>query len=191
VTGDSTLVGSTGDDTLIAGSGNDAMTGNGGNNTYEFTVADSISNYIVNNFHTDDGQSTIQNDALDRRGKRLVETGYATAKDGRISVPQRAIAALERQEIARVGEAMASARGRIFLPVKSGRIRERHPRELDPSSRRTLCHARNVERRRWSWLHPRALAAGPRQPDWPAYRWGHAQHWRHRLEPRQETGLGM
>jgi hypothetical protein len=46
--------------------------------------------------------------------------GHATARDGRISVPQLAVAALERQEIARVGGAMASSRGRTFQPVQPG-----------------------------------------------------------------------
>ncbi|WP_236843343.1 DUF3363 domain-containing protein [Bradyrhizobium icense] len=59
---------------------------------------------------TDSGFGRQVNDALARRAQRLVETGHATAKDGQISVPRRAIAALDRQEIARAGGAMASAR---------------------------------------------------------------------------------
>lgn len=69
---------------------------------------------------TDSGFGRQVKGALAHRGQRLVETGHATAKDGRISVPQRAIAALERQEIARAGGAMASARGRTFQHVEPG-----------------------------------------------------------------------
>jgi hypothetical protein len=58
------------------------------------------------------------NEALGRRARRLLEMGHATAQDGQISVPQPALAALERQEIARVGGAMASSRGRTFQPVQ-------------------------------------------------------------------------
>jgi Ca2+-binding RTX toxin-like protein len=58
--GNDTLTGGAGDDTLVAGSGNDTMTGNGGDNAYVFTDALSTSTYLVNNFHTDSGQSTIQ-----------------------------------------------------------------------------------------------------------------------------------
>jgi type IV secretory pathway VirD2 relaxase len=69
---------------------------------------------------TDSGFGRQVSEALARRAQRLVGMGHATAMDGRISVPQRALAALERQEIARVGGAMASSRGRTFQPVQPG-----------------------------------------------------------------------
>jgi len=69
---------------------------------------------------TDSGFGGQVNEALGRRARRLLELGHATAQDGQICVPQRAVAALERQEIARVGGAMASARGRTFQPVQQG-----------------------------------------------------------------------
>jgi type IV secretory pathway VirD2 relaxase len=60
------------------------------------------------------------NEALAHRARRLLETGHATATHGRIVVPQRALAELERQEIARVGGALGSSRGRTFQPVEAG-----------------------------------------------------------------------
>jgi hypothetical protein len=59
-------------------------------------------------------------EALARRAQRLVGMGHATTTDGRISVPRRALAALERQEIARAGGAMASSRGRTFQAIQPG-----------------------------------------------------------------------
>ncbi len=69
---------------------------------------------------TDAGFGRQVNEALARRAQRLVEMGYATFKNGQVSVSQGALAALESQEIARVGGRMASARGRTFQPVKPG-----------------------------------------------------------------------
>jgi hypothetical protein len=69
---------------------------------------------------TDAGFGRQVNEALVRRAQRLVEMGYAIFKDGQISVSQSDLAALERQEIARVGGRMASAHGRTFQPVKPG-----------------------------------------------------------------------
>jgi type IV secretory pathway VirD2 relaxase len=69
---------------------------------------------------TDSGFGRQVNEALGRRARQLLELGHATAQDGQISVPQRAVAALERQEIVRVGGAMASAHGRTFQPVQPG-----------------------------------------------------------------------
>ena len=69
---------------------------------------------------TDSGFGQQVNEALGRRARRLLELGHATAQDGQICIPQRAVAALERQEIARVGGAMASSRGRTFQPVQPG-----------------------------------------------------------------------
>jgi Protein of unknown function (DUF3363) len=46
--------------------------------------------------------------------------GHATAKDGKITVPRSGIAILERGEIERMGEEMASARGRTFQHAKPG-----------------------------------------------------------------------
>jgi hypothetical protein len=69
---------------------------------------------------TDAGFGRQVNEALTRRAQRLVDMGYATFKNGQVSVSQGALAALESQEIARVGGRMASARGRTFQPVKPG-----------------------------------------------------------------------
>lgn len=69
---------------------------------------------------TDSGFGRQVNEALGRRAQRLLEMGHAKDSDGRISVPQRALAALERQEITRVGGAMASSRGRTFQWAQPG-----------------------------------------------------------------------
>ena len=60
------------------------------------------------------------NAALDRRVQRLLEIGHATTKDGFISIPRRAIAALERQEVERVGREMAVERGLTYVPSGPG-----------------------------------------------------------------------
>jgi hypothetical protein len=69
---------------------------------------------------TDSGFGREVKEALGRRAQRLLEMGHATVRNGQISVPQRAPAALEYQEIARVGRSMASTRGRTFQPVQPG-----------------------------------------------------------------------
>jgi hypothetical protein len=46
--------------------------------------------------------------------------GHATVRNGQISVPQRALAALEYQEGARVGRSTPSSRGQTFQPVQPG-----------------------------------------------------------------------
>lgn len=60
------------------------------------------------------------NAALDRRAARLVDMGHATVKDGFISVPRRTVAALERQEVERVGKEMAAERGLTYAPSGPG-----------------------------------------------------------------------
>jgi hypothetical protein len=60
------------------------------------------------------------NAALNRRAKRLVEMGHATQKEGFISIPRRAVAVLERQEVERVGKEMAKARGLTYAPSRPG-----------------------------------------------------------------------
>jgi type IV secretory pathway VirD2 relaxase len=69
---------------------------------------------------TDAGFGREVNAALDRRAQRLVEMGHATAKDGFISIPRRTIAALERQEVERVGREMAAEHGLTYSPSGSG-----------------------------------------------------------------------
>jgi type IV secretory pathway VirD2 relaxase len=69
---------------------------------------------------TDAGFGREVNVALDRRAQRLVEMGHATAKDGFISIPRRTIAVLERQEVERVGKAMAVERGLTYAPSGPG-----------------------------------------------------------------------
>jgi hypothetical protein len=46
--------------------------------------------------------------------------GYASVKDGFISIPGRTIATLERQEIDRVGKEMAAERGLTYSPSGLG-----------------------------------------------------------------------
>jgi len=60
------------------------------------------------------------NSALDRRAQRLVEMGHAAAKDGFISIPGRAVAALERQEVERAGKEMAAEHGLTNAPSGRG-----------------------------------------------------------------------
>ena len=60
------------------------------------------------------------NHALDRRAQRLVEMGHATAKDGFIDIPRRTVAALQRQEVERVGRQMAAERGLTYTPSGPG-----------------------------------------------------------------------
>ncbi|WP_119165429.1 DUF3363 domain-containing protein [Algihabitans albus] len=60
------------------------------------------------------------NDALDRRAQRLVDMGYATAKDGYINIPHKTVAVLERQEVERIGKARAAERGRVWEPAQTG-----------------------------------------------------------------------
>ena len=69
---------------------------------------------------TDAGFGREVNVALDRRAQRLVEMGHATAKDGFISISRRTIAVLERQEVERVGKAMAAERGLTYAPSGPG-----------------------------------------------------------------------
>jgi len=60
---------------------------------------------------TDSGFGRELKEAPHRRAMRLVEMGYATAQDGAIIVPARAIASLEQCEVERVGRQMATERG--------------------------------------------------------------------------------
>lgn len=60
------------------------------------------------------------NTALDQRAQRLVEMGHATAKDGQISIPRKAVAVLERRDVERVGKAVAAERGRTWQPAQTG-----------------------------------------------------------------------
>jgi hypothetical protein len=59
--------------------------------------------------------------ALDRRRERLVEMGHATREpDGAFILPRDLVARLERQEVERVGQEMAKARGMTFQHTKAG-----------------------------------------------------------------------
>jgi uncharacterized protein DUF3363 len=69
---------------------------------------------------TDSGFGREVKDALHRRALRLVEMGYATAKDGAVQIPGRAIAILEQREVERVGRQMATERGLTYTPTKVG-----------------------------------------------------------------------
>ena len=68
---------------------------------------------------TDAGFGREANAALDRRAQRLVEMGHATTKDGFISIPRRATAALERQKVERVGREMTAESGLTVSPSGS------------------------------------------------------------------------
>ena len=57
--GDDILTGGTGNDTFNVGLGNATLTGGGGNDTYNFTGASNTGDYVINNFHTDNGSSVI------------------------------------------------------------------------------------------------------------------------------------
>jgi hypothetical protein len=59
--------------------------------------------------------------ALDRRAERLVGMGHATVQtDGSFLLPRNLVATLEHQEVERVGQEMAKARGLTFQPAKAG-----------------------------------------------------------------------
>ena len=59
--------------------------------------------------------------ALDRRCERLVQMGHATREpDGAFILPRDLVARLERQEVERVGQELARARGMTFQPTKAG-----------------------------------------------------------------------
>ena len=59
-------------------------------------------------------------DALHRRAERLVEMGHATDNGQTITIPRKTIAALERQEVERVGTQMAAERGLSYAPSGPG-----------------------------------------------------------------------
>jgi type IV secretory pathway VirD2 relaxase len=68
----------------------------------------------------DSGFGRQVNNALSRRARRLVEMGHATAKDGNIHISASTVATLQRQEVERVGQQMAIARGLTYLPANAG-----------------------------------------------------------------------
>jgi type IV secretory pathway VirD2 relaxase len=68
----------------------------------------------------DSGFGRQVNNALSRRAQRLVEMGYATAKDGNIHISASTVATLERQEVERVGHQMAIERGLAYMPANAG-----------------------------------------------------------------------
>jgi hypothetical protein len=68
----------------------------------------------------DSGFGRQVNNALNRRAQRLVEIGHATAKDGNIRTPASTVATLQRQEVERVGQQMASERGLTYVPANVG-----------------------------------------------------------------------
>jgi type IV secretory pathway VirD2 relaxase len=59
-------------------------------------------------------------DALLRRTNRLVQMGYATAKDGVIHIPAHTVMNLERREVENVGRQLATERGLTFTASKAG-----------------------------------------------------------------------
>jgi type IV secretory pathway VirD2 relaxase len=59
-------------------------------------------------------------DALQRRAERLVEIGLATDNGKAITIPRGAVAALERQEVDRIGKQMAAERRLSYAPNGPG-----------------------------------------------------------------------
>jgi Protein of unknown function (DUF3363) len=58
--------------------------------------------------------------ALQRRAERLVKIGLATDNGKAVTIPRGAVAALERQEVERVGKQMAAERGLSYAPSGPG-----------------------------------------------------------------------
>jgi Protein of unknown function (DUF3363) len=59
--------------------------------------------------------------ALDHRAERLIGIGHVKMQpDGTFLLPRNLVAILERQEVERVGQAMAKERGLTFRPAKAG-----------------------------------------------------------------------
>ncbi|WP_291699169.1 DUF3363 domain-containing protein, partial [Bradyrhizobium sp.] len=69
---------------------------------------------------TDSGFGRQVNNALSRRTQRLVEMGHATAKDGNIHISASTVTTLQRQEVERVGQQMATERGLPYVPANAG-----------------------------------------------------------------------
>jgi type IV secretory pathway VirD2 relaxase len=59
-------------------------------------------------------------DSLYRRAERLVAMGHATDNGQKITIPRKAIATLERQEVDHVGRQMAAERGLPYAPSGPG-----------------------------------------------------------------------
>ena len=59
-------------------------------------------------------------EALDQRAQRLVDMGHATAKDGHISIPHKAVAVLERRDVERTDKMLAAERGRTWEHAQTG-----------------------------------------------------------------------
>jgi len=68
----------------------------------------------------DSGFDRRVNNAPSCRAQRLVEMGHATAKDGSIHISASTVAALQRQEVERVGHQMARERGLTYMPANAG-----------------------------------------------------------------------
>jgi hypothetical protein len=68
----------------------------------------------------DSGFGWEVNKAISRRARRLVEMGLATTKDGNIHIAASTVATLQRQEVERVGQQMASERGLTYMPANAG-----------------------------------------------------------------------
>jgi Protein of unknown function (DUF3363) len=49
-----------------------------------------------------------------------MEMGHATAKDGNIHIPASTVATLQRRELERVGQQMATERGLTYMPANAG-----------------------------------------------------------------------
>jgi hypothetical protein len=117
--------------------------------------------------------------ALDKRAAQLVSMGHANrdTMSRTITFSRDLVATLERQEVARVGNEMAAARGLTLRPRTARQLCRRHAPRLGPSCQRALRHDR-----RWPRLPTRALATDARQSHRPAHQRRRARRRRHRVE---------
>jgi hypothetical protein len=124
--------------------------------------------------------------ALDRRAQRLVGRGQATLQtDGSLVLPRNLVAALERQEVERIGQEMAKARGLTFQPAKAGEY-----------VRGTLAGSTNLASGRYAMIDDGlGFSLVPWQPVLdqrigPTHRRRYARRRRYRVEFRQEARTG-
>ena len=125
-------------------------------------------------------------EAMDRRRQSLVNMGHAVRlEDGRIRVSKDFIANLERAEMNRVGRAMAAERGLTFTAAKTGEYVSG-----------TLVGSTQLASGRFAMIDDGiGFQLVPWQPVLDKRIGQHitgisARCWRHRMEFRQETGVG-
>jgi len=121
--------------------------------------------------------------ALNRRAMRLVDMGFATAKDGNIHIPSRIVATLEQQEVERVGQQMARERGLTYTPSNGGEYVSGRLAGVA-----SLVSGRFAMIENGLGLPACALAADPRQAHRPAHHRLAAGRWWHRVDLGKEEG---